>query len=784
MTPDPRTRTAATDPSGAPLPTDLPSPAQADTAAPSPPCALALTTGAVPVDGYTLVRRLGGGGFGQVWEASGPGGLHVALKFVPLGDEVARVELSALEQVKDLRHPHVLSLFASWQCDGYLILAMELAECTLLQRFQQAVDAGGVGIARDVLLVHMQEAASGIDFLNDHGVQHRDIKPQNLLLVGGCVKLADFGLAKVLERTAAPTNRGLMTIPFAAPERFQGQVSRMSDQYSLAITYCYLRGGRLPFEGEEAAIVAGHLMEPPDLSMLAAAERPAVGRALEKDPHARWPSCRQFVQSLEEAGKSTRDIPTAPFPSKQKAAAPDGRKRAVVLGVVAGLVGLAVAAALIFGRGGPPPAGPASLHLQPPGETTLLLGKTQAITVHLERRNCPDEVVLQLEGLPDGVSCPGGRFAAETDEARLELTATGGAALTTANVRVTASSPHAQTESVFRLEVTFDRQAQQRALREVPVDAPTETDGPGGPVILVNLTGQTSFDDEALAKLAGLPRLQILDLSGADVDDAGLAHLSGLTELKKLNLSLTSVTGAGLAHLAGLGKLRSLSLSGLGLDDAGLRSLAAMTGLQELDLSGDNVSDDGLGELARLTDLRTLNLSGDARLTDKGVAQLKGLKKLHTLLLNATAIGDADLELVTALPQLQELSLNDTRVGDEGLKRLRGMTRLTKLNLTNTRVTDAGLESLKDLSKLRDLGLSADPEVTDRGVAALAGLAGLMELRLSSTGIGDEGLKRLKSLKSLKKLELHDVKVSPKAIQDFHKDRPNVTLLYSPHEGA
>jgi hypothetical protein len=89
-----------------------------------------------------------------------------------------------------------------------------------------------------------------------------------------------------------------MTMAYAAPEFFQGQTSNHSDQYSLAVTYCQLRGGRLPFAGTPAQIVAGHLQQPPDLSMLPEAEQPAVARALAKNPAERWPNCRAFVQAL------------------------------------------------------------------------------------------------------------------------------------------------------------------------------------------------------------------------------------------------------------------------------------------------------------------------------------------------------------------------------------------------------------------------------------------------------------------------------------------------------
>jgi len=128
-------------------------------------------------------------------------------------------------------------------------------------------------------------------------IQHRDVKPQNLLLVGGSIKVADFGLAKLLERSLA-SNSGSMTVAYAAPEQFQGQVSAHSDQYSLAVSYCELRGGMLPFRGGQHQLMFGHVQGQPDLTILPEAERPAVAKALAKQPDQRWSSCRAFAEAL------------------------------------------------------------------------------------------------------------------------------------------------------------------------------------------------------------------------------------------------------------------------------------------------------------------------------------------------------------------------------------------------------------------------------------------------------------------------------------------------------
>ena len=256
-----------------------------------------------PIDGYVLVSRLGKGGFGEVWRATGPGGFDVALKFVGVGNRFGDSELRALETMKGVRHPHLLAVFGAWQTSDTLIIATELADRTLLDRFNEARKQGHTGIPIDELLGYMQEAAEGIDALNDPGssgrlrIQHRDIKPQNLLLSGGSVKVGDFGLARHLEHNITG-HTGSLTMAYAAPECFDGNISQHSDQYSLAVTFCQLVGGQLPFDGSYAEVMNGHRSKPPDLSSVPRQYRDAVLRALAKKPKDRWNSSTEFVQAL------------------------------------------------------------------------------------------------------------------------------------------------------------------------------------------------------------------------------------------------------------------------------------------------------------------------------------------------------------------------------------------------------------------------------------------------------------------------------------------------------
>ncbi len=268
---------------------------------------------AQPIPGYRLIRRCGWGGFAEVWEAEAPGGFHVALKLVRLSGKNPSGELRSLEILRGIRHPNLLAIFGAWQVDDFLVIGMELADRSLWDRFLEAV-AQGRGIPRGELLGDLEDAATGLDFLNAYrhsvdgregvGVQHRDVKPQNILLFNGTAKVADFGMVRAMDGSVA-SHTGSWTLPYAAPEFFKGQTSRQSDQYSLAATYCHLRGGRLAFGGTAAEITAGHMFNVARPQRAARARAADRGAGAVERTRARWPTCRAFLATLRSAGEGT-----------------------------------------------------------------------------------------------------------------------------------------------------------------------------------------------------------------------------------------------------------------------------------------------------------------------------------------------------------------------------------------------------------------------------------------------------------------------------------------------
>jgi hypothetical protein len=262
---------------------------------------------AEPLPGYRLIEPIGTGGFGEVWKCIAPGGIEKAIKFVygnlnALDGDDARAlqERKALERVKSVRHPFLLTIEQIQDVGGELVIVMELADKNLHETLVEYQEAGRPGIPRDVLLGYLDDAAVGLDHLIErHNLQHLDVKPRNLFVVADRVKVADFGLVKQLERSNSSGLMGGVTPIYAAPETFQNKISKHSDQYSLAVVYVELLTGRRPFAGKNIRQLAlQHMTEPPDLSMLPAEDRPIVARALAKDPEARWPSCTAFVRAL------------------------------------------------------------------------------------------------------------------------------------------------------------------------------------------------------------------------------------------------------------------------------------------------------------------------------------------------------------------------------------------------------------------------------------------------------------------------------------------------------
>lgn len=300
------------------------------------------------VHGYKMEKCLGKGGYGEVWQATGPGKTKVALKVVKdLSGIKGKQEWSALETIKDeLDHPNLMKMQAFWLLDpwgevipdedyprpggpqpAYLIILTELAAKNLMQRLVECQELGHQGIPQKELLEYMRQSAKALDYLNlqkhnygdrEGSIVHRDIKPENILLTkSGDVKVCDFGLAKMMEGTvsAVSTNSQGMTPYYAAPELLRKKLTRWTDQYSLAVTYYHLRTGRLPIDTtlsqieQWMALGEGRL----ELSGLPDGERAVIARGTALEPTGRFATCSEMVNGLfSSVGLSLPDMQSVP----------------------------------------------------------------------------------------------------------------------------------------------------------------------------------------------------------------------------------------------------------------------------------------------------------------------------------------------------------------------------------------------------------------------------------------------------------------------------------------
>ncbi len=284
---------------------------------------------AEPIPGYRLIEPLGRGGFGEVWKCLAPGGLYKAIKFVAgdptgLGAErtPASQELQAIQYIKSIRHPFLLSMERVEVLDGGLVIVMELADNNLLDLLHERRCSGNKGLDRAELLGYLGEAANVLDYMNlRHGLQHLDIKPANLFVIADHVKVADFGLVRSLADWNGAESLGAITPLYAAPELFKNRLSSSCDQYSLAVVYVELLTGQLPFDGKNSRqLMLQHSTALPNLEGLSPGDQVIIARALAKDPDERFASCTELVNALLDEGSGAGPLPpVAPTSSLSKA---------------------------------------------------------------------------------------------------------------------------------------------------------------------------------------------------------------------------------------------------------------------------------------------------------------------------------------------------------------------------------------------------------------------------------------------------------------------------------
>ena len=269
--------------------------------------------------GYTIVRLLGSGGMGEVYLAEHPRlPRHDALKVLPADVSADPEFRSRFNREADLAaslwHPHIVRVNDRGEFEGQLWIAMDYVEGTDAGQLMKARYPDGMS-EHDVCAI-VTAVAGALDYANQQGLLHRDVKPANILLTEPedgerRVLLADFGIARQLADVSGltATNMTVGTVAYAAPEQLMGtDIDGRADQYALAATAFHLLTGATPYQhSNPVAVISQHLnAAPPKLSdrrpELAYLD-PVLSKALAKDPSDRFDRSREFAAKLSERAR-------------------------------------------------------------------------------------------------------------------------------------------------------------------------------------------------------------------------------------------------------------------------------------------------------------------------------------------------------------------------------------------------------------------------------------------------------------------------------------------------
>ncbi|MGH9524385.1 MAG: serine/threonine protein kinase, partial [Terriglobales bacterium] len=262
---------------------------------------------------YRIVRELGHGAMGVVYEAEDPNICRtVALKVVRTDhiganrDEVVRRFKNEARAAGNLSHPNIITIHDAGEHDGLLYIAMECVQGTTLADLM--AKQGHMPAEKVVEII--RQVCQGLDFAHKRGIIHRDIKPANILLSDSLVKITDFGIANVGDGMTI-TGTVVGTPNYMSPEQVLGKpLDGRSDLFSVGVMLYEMVTGERPFEGQSITTIMYKIVHEDPIAprKLDTSIHPGlsavVEKSLAKSPEARFQMGSELATALENYSKT------------------------------------------------------------------------------------------------------------------------------------------------------------------------------------------------------------------------------------------------------------------------------------------------------------------------------------------------------------------------------------------------------------------------------------------------------------------------------------------------
>lgn len=628
-----------------------------------------------PLQGrYEFITVIGAGGAGVIYKAKQkPLGRPVAVKMIHshlVNVTALKRFLQEAKTISTMHHPNIISVhdFGVSE-DNQPYMVMDYVEGTTLSDYIKKEGALEPEFAVNLAM----QICDGLSHAHSHNVLHRDLKPNNVMLVPLAagehhLRVLDFGLAKLFAEDEqadhlTKTGETVGTPAYMSPEQVMGKkLSPRSDIYSLGCLMYHCLTGFVPFGGAtKMETMLKQLNDPPppfseyDIDVSERLEE-LVMQLLSKDPAGRPESMAQVKERLKALMSYHSSGNVSALARKEKKKAPAKKieiepKKIAMIAVPLLLVSVAGTATYFYMQQKP---------------ATKVEQTTQPVT----------------KADPEKTSTP---------------------AITKEDPPANATTP---------------------AVIEPKAEKPVEQ----GPDYKPN------FDDKVfLGKFEGKDNIRELSSDGSDIQNQSLYYVGKLNDLKKLDLTKSrSINDSGLAYLKNM-QLTSLGLSNTSVSDSGLSAIGTLKSLINLDLSNTKVTANGLGQLSTCRNLQTLDLHQN-KLGNSNLDGLKELNNLDMLVLGETGIGDVAVKSLANMRMLRTLYLNDSSITNAGLSNLSNLENLQKLDLSGTKIDKQGIKFLTKFANLKELRLK-DVKLGNEAIAELCKLKAPEKLDLTNTGI-------------------------------------------------